>query len=84
MWTGKGVKKTRRKRWVIRVDEGTNRAGDGARDIKMVETTGNMNINPQLQNSMQFRLYRINEIKYYFIVEINEREKWVNDLINML
>ena len=43
-------------------------------DIKMVETAGNINIYPQLNNAMQFRLDEINNIKYYFIAEMHDRE----------
>ena len=32
------------------------------------------NMYPNLSNDQQFRLNKINEIKYYFIAEIRERE----------
>ena len=32
------------------------------------------NLSPTMSNNQQFRLNRINEIRYYFIAEIEERE----------
>ena len=47
--------------------------------LKMVETNNNINIYPNLSSSLsvnqQFRLDRINEIRYYFVAEILERER---------
>ena len=42
----------------------------------MVETTirGTVNIYPQLDNLMQFKIDEINKIKDYFIAEIHKRE----------
>lgn len=41
-------------------------------DIKLIETTGDTNIYPELNNFMQFSLNSINKIKDFFISEINE------------
>ena len=47
----------------------------------MVETNNNINIYPNLSSSLsgnqQFRLDRINEIRYYFVADILERE-WMS------
>ena len=32
------------------------------------------NLNATLSNEQQFRLYKIKEMKYYFVAEIKERE----------
>ena len=32
------------------------------------------NLNATLSNEQQFRLYKINEMKYYFVAEIKKRE----------
>ena len=44
--------------------------------FKMVEYNSieTPNIYPNLNNQQQFRLNKINEIKYYFVAEIKERE----------
>ena len=38
------------------------------------------NMHPNISKDQQFRLNKINEIKYYFIAEIRERELMSKDL----
>lgn len=46
-------------------------------DTRMVQITtcGTANMHPQLDNVMQFKIDKINEIKGYSIAEIYKREK---------